>query len=76
MGGTSRPDVHAAYALLLLCGSGTTGCHGYIESHRALGRYSGWLVTQAQDPATVPVVIHGRGRTLLTADGQYAEETP
>lgn len=38
----------------------------------------GWLVHQGQDPALVPVVVHGAGSTtrpwvLLTADGEYRE---
>lgn len=55
MGGTKRPESNLPGNLLLLCGSGTTGCHGWVESHRAEARDKGFLVWQSQDPETVPV---------------------
>lgn len=78
MGGTSRPDVNAAYALLLLCGTGTTGCHGYVESNRQEAYAMGWLLHDGQNPADVPVVVMRvlTGPVLLTADGHYQEVTP
>lgn len=54
--------------LVTLCGTGTTGCHGWIESHRALAYASGWLVHRDSDPATVPL-IDVIGRTFLLDDG-------
>lgn len=74
MGGTSRVDVNAAYQLLLLCGTGTTGCHGDVESDRTTAYANGWLVRAAGDPATIPVLVRGR-LLVLTEDGTY-EETP
>jgi hypothetical protein len=62
MGGTKR-DVHGLDNLLLLCGSGTTGCHGYVESHRAWARDCGLLVPRPLDPAATPVLL--RARTLF-----------
>lgn len=44
-GGTSRLWVDQAANGLLLCGSGTTGCHGWVESHRDEGRDAGFLVS-------------------------------
>lgn len=77
-GGTRRPETNSAANLLLLCGDGVAGCHGRIESHRSLAYSMGWLVHQGQDPALVPVVVHGAGSTtnpwvLLTTDGEYRE---
>lgn len=40
---------HTAWNLLSLCGSGTTGCHGWIEAHRAYATDLGWLVPQEAD---------------------------
>lgn len=77
MGGTNRPDVHAPYQLLLLCGTdNATGCHGYIESHRRVAYENGWLVHHGRDAATTPAIIGGattasRHLVLLTADGRY-----
>lgn len=55
MGGTKSPVVASASNGVVLCGSGTTGCHGWVESHRDMGRLDGWLVPQWRDPADVPV---------------------
>lgn len=38
---------------LHLCGSGTTGCHGWIEHHRAMSYSQGWLVHMGSDPALI-----------------------
>lgn len=54
MGGTSRPEINDPVNLALLCGSATTGCHGYIESHRTEAYEMGWLVHSWDDPAAVP----------------------
>lgn len=58
MGGTSVEVTPAG--LLVLCGSGTTGCHGWIESHRAEARVHGWLLGPIDDPEEVPVDYRGR----------------
>lgn len=70
MGGTKR-NIHTIEWLLHLCGSGTTGCHGYIESHREEAYRSGWLLRQHQRPPTSPVWIHGPALVILTEDGRY-----
>jgi hypothetical protein len=66
MGGTNRPETNGAANLLLLCGSGTTGCHGLIEAGRAMAHESGQLLWQTQDPAEVPVWILQRGLGLVS----------
>jgi len=70
-GGTRRADVHTLPNLLALCGSGTTGCHGWVESNRTLALTWGFLVPQAADPAKMPVLLGGRLWVLLTPDGAY-----
>lgn len=45
--------------LLLLCGSGTTGCHGYITEHPAEAYENGWSVRSHQDPADQEVLYRG-----------------
>jgi hypothetical protein len=72
MGGSRRADTHSIVNLLALCGSGTTGCHGRIESDRATALVCGWLVRSSADPAQIPVWLRHRGElVLLTADGDY-----
>lgn len=45
---------------ICLCGTGTTGCHGWVESHRAVATEQGFLISilgvgDAFDPAVVEV---------------------
>lgn len=76
MGGTRRPEINSPCNLLLTCGTGTTGCHGDIESNRTSSYAAGWLVKAGTDPATVKVAVHRfLFPVLLTADGGYLEVT-
>lgn len=81
MGGSSRPELNTPANLILLCGSGTTGCHGRIESHREQAYAEGLLLHDGADPAAVPVLLHTTAGAFpalvyLTADGCYSEEAP
>jgi hypothetical protein len=68
-GGSSRPDTNLPSNLVLLCGTSTSGCHGFCESERDAAREEGFLVRQGADPALQPV-LHARfGRVLLDAAG-------
>jgi hypothetical protein len=60
MGGAKNLDTVAN--LVVLCGSGTTGCHGWVESHRAEAIAQGWLVPrrEARTPEEVPVEVYGQ----------------
>lgn len=51
--------------LLAVCGSGTTGCHGYITEHPAESYLKGWSVRSTEDPREVPVLYRG---SLVTLD--------
>lgn len=76
MGGSTDPDRHCPSRLLALCGTGTTGCHGDVESHRAWAREHGYLVRRGQDPALVPVRLPtttGWRWLHLDPHGTYAE---
>lgn len=44
MGGTKAQWINEPSNLLALCGSGTMGCHGMIESNRAEAYDRGWLL--------------------------------
>lgn len=54
MGGTRSAWINEPPNLLLLCGSGTTGCHGWVESHRDDARRDGFLVAAWEAVETVP----------------------
>lgn len=76
MGGSLAPDRHSLSNLLAVCGTGTSGCHGQIEAHRAWAYSMGLLVRRTDDPAVVPVRLYvsarGWGWWYLTVDGRYA----
>ena len=55
MGGTKDPAANDVPHLALLCGTGTTGCHGHIESHRTQAKADGWIVPKWENPQTVPM---------------------
>ncbi|MSZ78271.1 MAG: HNH endonuclease [Actinobacteria bacterium] len=76
MGGTKATWVNAVSNLLLVCGTGVTGCHGMIESQRAIAYERGWLVRTGFAPNEVPVLLHGARLVYLDDDGRYAEGSP
>lgn len=57
MGGSRDPRLNMPSNLILLDGSGTTGCHGAVEKARAEARTHGYLVWRSQDPRLVPVTV-------------------
>lgn len=73
MGGTRWSGINLPSNLLLVCGSGTTLCHGVIENYRAGAVAAGWLVLSRTDPATVAVLITRDRWCYLTDDGEYAD---
>ena len=54
---------------LQLCGSGTTGCHGWVHAHPARAYRLGYLVHTGKDPATIPVYYRTGGWQQLHTDG-------
>jgi hypothetical protein len=56
---------------IMLCGSGTTGCHGYVHSNRLEAGIGGWIVSRyGPGPGDVAVCHHQLGPVYLTEDGQ------
>jgi hypothetical protein len=53
-----------------VCGSGTTGCHGFIHANPAKSYAAGWSVKGAFDESSMPVRTN-RGLVLLDAEGGY-----
>lgn len=67
--------------LLLACGSGTTGCHGYITGHPADARRNGWTTWANDVPRDVPVLYRGwwsylddEGNVYLLRKGQVRND--
>lgn len=44
---------------LHLCGSGTTGCHGWVTEHPTISKEWGWVVSNYAVPLDQPVVRFG-----------------
>jgi hypothetical protein len=74
MGGTRWPGSNMTSNLLVVCGSGTTGCHGVIESHRAGAVAGGWLILARQNPLEVAVLICRDRWRYLGDDAAYHED--
>lgn len=68
-GGSRAADTGTASNCLLLCSAaGTSKCHEFVESRRALSILMGWLLTQYATPAVNSVVYRGE-RVFLTEGG-------
>lgn len=79
MGGTIDIKINSPSNLMAICGSGTTGCHGWLESNREVAYQKGWLVHRNDDPAKVKVELHKGVRIAymyLTDDFQCLDELP
>jgi hypothetical protein len=72
MGGTRRPEVYRAANLLAIHGSGTTGCHGAVESGRSQALDNGLILHDGAVPADVSVLLR-YGLVLLADDGTWRE---
>ncbi len=70
----ARPWLTRASNGVLLCGDGTTGCHGDVETReRAAARELGFVVsaTGIRRPASVPILHALYGWVLLDDEGGY-----
>lgn len=69
MGGSRNPALNLPANLLTLCGSGTTGCHGWVTAHPRDAYELGLAVKRDRDPLEVPLFTW-RGWGYLTNDAQ------
>lgn len=80
MGGTRWEGIHSPALLVVLCGDGTTGCHGWVEQNRAAALRLGWLLSRHLfdiDPADVPLRWDDRPECLfLRHDGTTTTTIP
>jgi hypothetical protein len=61
MGGTLRLHIHQPAWLIVLCGSGVDGCHGWVESNRDQARDDGYLLFAIDNGEEIPFKdIEGR----------------
>lgn len=69
------PGLHKTGNLIWLCGSGTTGCHGWVHAHPEESYENGWMVHGWDNPTLVPVTVGGNGRYLLDDYGKARKVT-
>lgn len=71
----SQGGRNVASNLLVLCGDGSSGCHGWVTEHPALAGDEGTHVPSWLDPAEVPVTTLGR-TVWLADDGGVSGQAP
>lgn len=72
MGGSSDPRINQPSNLITLCGSGTTGDHGWVEAHPDLAKAVGLACPRWADPTGWGVWTR-RGWLFLDNDGAVTE---
>lgn len=70
-GGDPRPSTNQTANLITLHGSGTTGCHGLLESMRTQSEGLGWLLHANQVPADELIQHSIHGLVYLDNVGGY-----
>lgn len=80
MGGVGRKGgplallITAVTNCLILCGSGTTGCHGWVEKYRAIAEDLGYIVRRGiNPPAGIRIKRLDGSWWLLTSSGLAVE---
>lgn len=69
--GHGYAGLHLPGNLILLCGTGTTGCHGHVHAHPKEAYERGWLVHPWEDPLEKPVWSKAHGMILLDDEGGW-----
>lgn len=77
-GGDARPETNLPGNLVLLHGSGTTGCHGQVESFRADAQSKGFLIPRESiDRPELHAIEHAlHGWCYLLDDGTVSTDPP
>lgn len=79
-GGSSDPAINRPSNLLLVCGTGTTGCHGALtdNAQRLVALDAGWivLINTSDDPIDVPVHHAVHGLVYLDDEGGWSPVPP
>ncbi|WP_279106188.1 HNH endonuclease [Mobiluncus curtisii] len=77
MGGSNSPDINISPNLIVLCGTGTSGCHGWVESHREQAYKEGLLIHSGiGNPILTPAFSEYRKSWIDLTTGKYIVATP
>ena len=71
MGGTSSKATGQHPNGVALCGSGTTGCHGWTEHHPYAAELLGWRLSYGDDPLEAPYFDRLYGWRMIEPDGGH-----
>lgn len=75
MGGSSDPRINDVTNLVVVCGDGTSGCHGMLTDRpwELDAEKHGWIIgrNSIADPALVPVLVAWLGWCLPTPSGEW-----
>ena len=66
MGGTLSDSIHLPANLIVLCGSGTSGCHGWVESNRDQARKLGFLLFRIDNAEEIPFIDNDKKGWILS----------
>jgi hypothetical protein len=69
MGGSKNPMLHQMANLILLCGSGVSGCHGWVESYRDQARNDGFLLQRVNSAEEIPFIDNEKNAWLIDNEG-------
>lgn len=62
---------------IMLCGSGTTGCHGWVHAHPKISRDEGWIISKYTKEAELPQVPcrhHQLGLVFYNRAGEVSDQ--
>lgn len=73
MGGSKNEELHKSANLIALCGSGTSGCHGWVESHREEARTFGYLIAKVESAEEIPFKDMNGDWWMIDNNGQKTQ---
>ena len=62
-------DADRVENIVILCGTGTTGCHGWCHAEDRSARTLGWVVASWDKPAEIPLITPDHKMIVLLEDG-------
>lgn len=68
---SAEPNLNSPANLAAICGSGTTGCHGWVHAHPEQSYEFGFLVPRGMDPAKWAIEHASHGAVYLLDDGSW-----
>jgi hypothetical protein len=73
MGGSKNLNLHQTANLIALCGTGISGCHGWVESNRAKARELGYLIQKVESAEEIPFQDLNKTWWLIDNNGQKVQ---